>query len=205
LDRYTAPRSVSAAILAGGRGTRLGGLDKSALTVGAQSILDRQLALLLDLVAHVFVVADDGARFAGAGVPVVADRIKGAGALGGLYTALVEAPTDDVLIVACDMPFLTRPFLAHLARVAPGADSVIPRDAGGQHPLCARYAARIAPLLEARLAAGVRKISDALDALDVVDLGPGELARFDPSGTLLLNVNTPADYERARAAAGPNA
>ena len=38
----------------------------------------------------------------------------GAGALGGLYTALVEAPTEQVLVIGCDMPFLTAPFLQFL-------------------------------------------------------------------------------------------
>jgi molybdopterin-guanine dinucleotide biosynthesis protein A len=54
-------------------------------------------------------------------VPVVADGMAGAGVLGGLYTALVEAPTEQVLVIACDMPFLTAPFLSHLASL--GAES----------------------------------------------------------------------------------
>jgi len=53
-------------------------------------------------------------------VPVIADRIAGAGSLGGLYTALLEAPTEQVLLITCDMPFLTRPLLARL--LALGAD-----------------------------------------------------------------------------------
>ena len=39
--------------------------------------------------------------------------------------------------------------------------------------------------------------------LAVRELGPDELAPFDPDGRLLTNVNTPADYERARAPLGP--
>jgi molybdopterin-guanine dinucleotide biosynthesis protein A len=194
--------SISAAILAGGRAARLGGLDKSALTVGDRSILERQLALLRDLTPHLLIVADDVARFLGAGVEVVADRVKGAGALGGLYTALVEAPTEHVLVVACDMPFLTRPFLTYLAHLDLSADAVIPRDHGGQHPLCARYATRIAPSLRTSMEAGLWKITDALGAIAVRDLGPAEIERFDPFGTLLLNVNTPDDYARACGVAG---
>ena len=45
---------------------------------------------------------------------MIPDRIKGVGALGGLYTALADAPTEQVLVIACDMPFLAAPFLTRL-------------------------------------------------------------------------------------------
>jgi len=46
-----------------GRVRRPGGLDKSGLTVGAQSILERQLTLLRALTAHVLIVANDKGAF----------------------------------------------------------------------------------------------------------------------------------------------
>jgi len=193
--------TLSAAILAGGQARRLDGQDKSALTIGAHSILDRQLTLLRTLTTHIVIVASDHARFAAAGVPVMADRIKGAGALGGVYTALVDAPSERVLVIACDMPFLTRPFLSSLIEQSAGTDAVVPRDARGLHPLCAVYSSRIAPHLKACIDHGRLRVSDALDGLSVLEIGPERLARFDPDGRLLLNVNTPADYERACSAA----
>jgi molybdopterin-guanine dinucleotide biosynthesis protein A len=128
---------------------------------------------------------------------VVADRIAGAGALGGLYTALVEAPTEQVLVIACDMPFLTAPFLSRLAALGAGAEAVVPRDAAGPHPLCASYMRRVADRLRTRIEAGALRIIDALEDLDVRPLGPDELTPFDQDGRLLLNVNTPDDYQRA--------
>ena len=76
-----------------------------------------------------------------------------------------------------------------------------PRDGHGPHPLCASYQRRIAARLKTRIDAGALRIADALSDLQVRDIGPDELAPFDPDGRLLLNVNTPADYERARRAA----
>jgi molybdopterin-guanine dinucleotide biosynthesis protein A len=186
------------AILAGGQARRLGGIDKSALLVGTDSILDRQLSLLRALTPHILIVAGDPAAARRADATLVSDRIAGAGALGGLYTALVEAPTEQVLVIACDMPFLTVPFLARLAECGEGVDAVVPRDERGRHPLCASYDRRIAGHLKARIDRGELRVRDALAGLDVRELGPDELAPFDPDGRLLLNVNTPADYERAR-------
>lgn len=193
--------SWTAAILAGGQARRLGGIDKSALVVGARSILDRQLSLLHGLTSHLLIVTSDRSRVPAVDVPVVVDRIGGAGALGGLYTALVEAPTEQVLIIGCDMPFLTAPFLRHLAECGRDVEVALPRDEHGRHPLCASYARRTASHFQTRIQAGDLRIGEALMDLTVRELGPHDLAPFDADGRLLLNVNTPEDYARARSMA----
>jgi molybdenum cofactor guanylyltransferase len=189
----------TAAILAGGRARRLAGADKSALVVGGMSILDRQLAVLRSLTPHILIVASNEHRYGDVGVPVVSDRIRGAGSLGGLYTALLDAPTEQLVVMACDMPFLTAPFLSRLAALGAGVDAAMPRDDHGLHPTCAAWARRAAPHLRAQIDSGRLRILDALDGLDVREMDPRELARFDPDGRLLLNVNTPDDYSRANA------
>ncbi|HYN63313.1 MAG TPA: molybdenum cofactor guanylyltransferase [Candidatus Limnocylindrales bacterium] len=195
--------SWTAAILAGGQARRLGGIDKSALVVGTSSILERQLSLLRGLTPHILIVASDRSRIRADDVRVVADRIPGAGALGGLYTALMDAPTEQVLVIGCDMPFLDAPFLTYLLErgrdVDAVVDAVVPRDERGRHPLCASYARRIAGHLHGRIMAGQLTVGDALEDLAVRELGPDELAPFNRDGRLLLNINTPDDYARARA------
>jgi len=151
---------------------------------------------------HIVIVANDAERFRKTGVAVVPDRIVGLGALGGLYTALVDAPTDQVLVIACDMPFLTTRFLSRLLALGPIGDGAIPRDAlGRRHLLCAWYSTRVASHLESRISDGERRVHDALDGVNLYDMGPDELAPFDPTGRLLTNVNTPEDYLGARRSA----
>jgi molybdopterin-guanine dinucleotide biosynthesis protein A len=190
----------TAAILAGGQARRLDGRDKSALQVGAVSILERQLGVLRALTPNILVVGPRSSDL-GPGVRIVLDRVPGAGALGGLYTALMDAPTEQVLIIACDMPFVTAPFLTALARLGADADAVIPRDDRGRHPLCASYQRRIADHVKRQLDKGVLRIADALADLQVRDMGPDDLAPFDRDGRLLTNVNTHDDYDRAQRAA----
>jgi molybdopterin-guanine dinucleotide biosynthesis protein A len=171
--------------------------------VGTSTILDRQLSLLRGLTPHILIVTGAGSHAPAADVPVVADRLPGAGSLGGLYTALMEASTEQVLVIACDMPFLTAPFLMRLAARGVDVDVALPRSAAGRHPLCASYARRVAGHLKTRIDRGDLRVREALDGLDVRELGPDELAAFDPDGLLLLNVNTPDDYAKARTAARP--
>jgi molybdopterin-guanine dinucleotide biosynthesis protein A len=130
---------TAAAILAGGRARRLGGVSKPALRIGGARIIDRQLSLLRALTDHVFIVAPDPAPYAELGLQVVPDAIAGAGALGGVYTAIVASPCRRTLVVACDMPFLRRTVLEELL-TARDADLVVPRGVRGYEPLCAVYA-----------------------------------------------------------------
>jgi molybdopterin-guanine dinucleotide biosynthesis protein A len=144
------------------------------------------------------IVASDRLRVRAGDTRVVTDRIAGAGALGGLYTALMDAPTDQVLVIGCDMPFLNAPFLTYLMERGRDADAAVPRDERNRHPVCASYARRIAGHLHDRITTGELGIGDALVDLAVLEIGPGELAPFNRDGRLLLNINTPDDYARAR-------
>jgi molybdopterin-guanine dinucleotide biosynthesis protein A len=192
---------VAAAILAGGAARRMGGADKAALRVGGERIIDRQLALLRQVADPVFIVSAHHERFADLQVPIVADVVPGAGAIGGIHTAVVMSPRPRTLVVACDMPFLTPALLRELTRPSV-ADVVIPRSPAGYEPLCATWAASCADPLRRRIEGGQLKVALALDDLLVEEIGPEVLARCDPRGLLFVNVNTPHDYERARERGG---
>ena len=185
-----------AAILAGGQARRLGGRDKSQMLVGGRTILARQLDVLREVADRIVIVSNDPSRYANTGVPAVADVLPGTGSLGGIYTALTVA-TGRVLVMACDMPFLTASFLALLWDAGGQADIAVPRAEDGYHPLCACYAQACVAPLRRRLEAGTLKVVDLLNDVRVREIGPAEIAAFDPDGLLLLNVNTPGDLARA--------
>ena len=113
-------------------------------------------------------------------LPAIADLYPGEGPLGGILTALHHTSTDWNLIVACDMPEISAGFLAGLVAhaVQSQADVLLPFDRDGRpQPLCAVYHRRVLPVLEQHFAAGVRKVTQALDGLTVERLrGGGTLA-----------------------------
>src|SRR5437773_591177 len=135
---------VSAAILAGGRATRFGGRDKSALVVDGRTILDRQIEALTPLTSDIVIVGS-AAHPMFPGGRMIADRVADSGPLGGLHAALLDTRSDALILLACDMPFVTTAFLAHLIDRATRAadaeewDAVVPRTERGYHPLCAVY------------------------------------------------------------------
>jgi molybdopterin-guanine dinucleotide biosynthesis protein A len=184
-----------AAILAGGRGRRLGGLDKSALRVGNRTLLERQLDVLTPVVERVLIVGHAGRAMMRHNVVDVPDRVPGLGPLGGLEAALAAAGGEDVLIVACDMPNLTTEFASYLISLSDPTmwDAVVPRTNRGYHPLCAVYAASCQDAVGRRLARSQLRMTDLVDELRVRVVGDEQLAAFGDSSLLLANVNTGAD------------
>ncbi len=185
------------ALLVGGRGRRLGGVDKSTLIVDGRTILARQLQEARAVTPQVIAVASAAGSGTTSDIPTVIDHFPGAGPLGALITAILDSPTDVTVVVAGDMPYVTGPFLAWLAGQCGESNLVLPRDAGGYHPLCAAYHRTAAPALQQALDSGERRVQTAVRALRTLVVGPEDYAAFDPEGRLLLNVNTPEDYHSA--------
>ncbi len=188
--------TLGAAILAGGRARRLGGVNKGALPLGSSAIVDRQLEAIRTVATHIFVVGGAAEAWARRGLRVVPDELPDTGPLGGIWTALSQSPCDRTLILACDLPFVTATLLARIA-AEPG-DVVVPRSARGLEPLCAIYSARCLADIRSRIDRGALEASTLPAGVDVVELGPEIVAAYDPDGRLFLNVNTPHDYERAK-------
>lgn len=199
---------VSACILAGGRATRLGGRAKPLVPVDGATILERQLDVLVPLVAEVLVAIAPGAaplpvpaRYADH-VRFVEDAVAGAGPLAGITAGLSGCRTPWLLVVAGDLPHL-QPDLVRLvcARVQ-GAqvDAVVPRVQGLPEPLLAVYAASVEPVARARLLAGRRKAAGLVTeaGLRVAWIEEAELRSIDHDLRSFADVDTPEDLARSQ-------
>jgi molybdopterin-guanine dinucleotide biosynthesis protein A len=193
------PRSLcSAAVVAGGKSSRMGS-PKARLEFAGEPLLARVLRPLQALFEDVFIVSDD-ASLADFGVPVWPDVTPG-GPLAGILTALEHAERHHCLVVACDMPFLSAPFLRYMTELAPDAPIVAPRDARGWHPLCAVYARSIAPTIAQAVHDGQLAIHALLDELPTRAVHTEDIEKFArPGRDPLLNLNTPEEFEAARKA-----
>ena len=181
---------LAAAILAGGRASRMDGVNKGTLVIGQTAIIDRQLETLREVADDIFVVGRSDISWTSRGLGVIPDEIPNAGPLGGIYTAIVRSPCERTLVVACDMPFLSGALLRELAAVN-DADLVIPRHAGRYEPLCAIYSRACADDIRDRLARGMNEASTIPTGLRVTEIDVDNDRFF-------VNVNTPHDYERAK-------
>jgi molybdopterin-guanine dinucleotide biosynthesis protein A len=197
------PRAT-AAILAGGHARRFGGRDKTQLRVDGRTILDRQCAALDRIGDRILLVGYRGPMpRIDPGRPdtvprvVVPDRVDDRGPLGGLDAALAAAPDSAVLLLACDLPHVTRDLLEFLVAQLNAVDAVVPRTERGYHPLCAVYAQTCRTAVERRLQQGQLRMIDLLDDLRLRVVAPRELAAFGDPGHLLANLNSQADLDAA--------
>lgn len=173
------------------------GTDKSFVRVLGVPMVERVLAQVRGLGAETLIVTNNPGDYAYLGLPLYADVIPGAGALSGIYSALRHAVHPHVLVVACDMPFLSRPLLAHLLALGPDFDVVVPRAAEGVEPLHAVYGKACLEPVRRRLDAGRYKVIGFYDDVRVRYVEEAELRRYDPRLRSFVNVNTP---EEARGA-----
>jgi molybdopterin-guanine dinucleotide biosynthesis protein A len=179
------------------------GAPKAWLRVGEEYMLSRVVRIVAEAAEPVVVVAAPSQDVPPLppGARIVRDEVEGRGPLGGLAAGLaaLEGEADVVYLSACDVPLLRAAFARRVLASYQGAYAprspcaVVPRANGRLHPLAAAYSLDVLPVVRARLAAGLLRVTDLLDAVPTRVLEEADLADLDS----LRNVNTPEEYEAA--------
>lgn len=192
---------ISAVVLAGGRGTRLGG-DKATIKLGGETLLHRAVRLASQLSNDVIVVARADQQLAVTlgvdGARILSDTEPYVGVLAGMGTGLAAARHDWCLVVACDMPFVSLEMLEHMLSLRQGYDAVVPRLEVGLEPLLSLYHKRCLPALWRALRAGDHRVVSFFGSLRIRYVEAGEIQRFDQTGRSFHNINSPEQLSQAR-------
>jgi molybdopterin-guanine dinucleotide biosynthesis protein A len=199
------------------------GTDKAFLVFAGQTLLERALAVLAAVCDTVTIVGDP-AKFAEYGAvkhktencagpkydaskpdtseydtskdgSLVADIFLGCGPLAGIHTALAHSTADLNLMLAVDMPFVSKELLAFLFAAAEVSSALIsvPRTSRGLQPLCAVYRREFLTIAEQRLQAGRYKIEAAFAGVSIHEIDASELAAAGFTERSFFNLNTPSD------------
>lgn len=191
------------AVLVGG-GSRRFGKDKAGAGIGGVPLAERAARTLESAVERVVLVGADVELAERLARPLCADRRPGRGPLAGVEAALLEARAlgrPGALVLACDMPLVPPRLFAELLEEMDGADAVLPESPGpvGVEPLCGFYALTALPVVQDRLGCGEPSMRALLERLEVRRLPVERFAGPDAPEVVFLNVNTPADRDRAEA------
>jgi molybdopterin-guanine dinucleotide biosynthesis protein A len=183
-------------VLVGGRSSRMG-QDKSALTIGNQTFLERVAGAVASIYGTVRIVG--GKEDSVTPFDRVPDIYPDWGALGGLHAALTACQSDWALVVACDLPFITADLLERLGELRAGFDAVAPiQEDGRPQPLCALYNVEICRRKATELiAAGERRPIALLQSVRTRWVAFNEVADLRGASHFFDNINTPYDYTRA--------
>ena len=178
----------------------MGGAPKGLLEVRGRRILDRLVDAFLEAQGALPLLVANAPEAASwrPDLRVVADRRPGFGTLGGLYTAVLEAPAP-VVCVAWDMPFVTAALIQELGAGLGGADVCLPASGGrrGVEPLCAAYGPATGPAMAAALDRSDLRAIAFHAAVRVAVLPDAAVRQFGDPERLFFNVNTADDLVRA--------
>ena len=120
MDESIEPEQITAVILAGGRGSRMGGADKGLQTFNGLPLALHTLTRLQTsgAVAHIMINANRNlAAYESFGVPVWPDVLGDyAGPLAGFLTGLERCETPFMVTVPCDTPLLPLDLVPRLAQ-----------------------------------------------------------------------------------------
>lgn len=195
-DYHSDMTDVTAFVLAGGRGLRMG-TDKAFIEFGETTLLARALAIA-SAVGPVRIVGNQQ-NLENYG-SVVHDIFTGQGPLAGIHAALRSSETDLNVVLAVDMPFVRPEFLNLLVRRARESSTLVtvPRIRRQFQPLCAVYRCGFADLAEVALQQRKNKIDPLFvaETTDIVDETEVEDLAFSPA--MFDNLNTTEDLRRVR-------
>ena len=179
---------VTGLVLAGGQGSRMGGVDKGLQAFRGRPMVAHVLERLAPQVGAILVNANRNVeQYAAFGHRVIADEIAGfAGPLAGFERGLAHAATPLVATVPCDSPFLPLDLVARLraALEAHAAMLAVAKTGEQPHPVFTLMRREVHGSLREFLGSGQRKIDRWYASLAVVEVA------FDDEAEAFLNINT---------------
>lgn len=136
----------SAIILAGGKGSRLGYVDKAFLKYKERFFIDILIEKLRDF-KEVIVVTNSPEKYLGYvenykysnSIKIVTDKVKDIGPLGGIYTGLLSSKFNENLIISCDTPFISEELIKYMKDLSGNYFIAVPTYEDNVEPLCSLY------------------------------------------------------------------
>ncbi len=185
---------ITALVLAGGRGSRMGGVDKGLTELGGKALVSHSLERLAPQVGTILINANRSAeQYAAFGWPVIPDNNPDefAGPLAGMLAGLEHCTTQWLLTAPCDSPWIPPDYASRMLTAATDAKARIAMASDGQRhqPVFCLINRECVDSLRQFLDAGDRKID-----LWTRREGAAEAVFSDPSA--FININTPNDLRR---------
>ena len=180
------------------------GTDKGLVPFLGKPLIQRVIKRLQPLANDLLVTSNQPKNYRFLNLPVYPDLVRGAGALGGLYTALYYARHPLVVVVACDMPFASRELLAFELDMLEREDwdVLLPTSPQGLEPLHAIYRRETClPRIKSALDEGERRLISWFPQVKVKALSLEETSHFDSKGLVFMNVNSREDLVKAESLA----
>ena len=191
---FGAKENLSAVILAGGRGSRMGHSDKGLIMLAGRPLIEHVIERIAVQVAHVWINANRNlSEYQKYGYPVISDENDDfMGPLAGIASVLCDVQTPYLLVCPCDTPHPPTDLAQRLYNTLTehDADIAVADDGERIHPVFCLMKTNLRSSLSEYLAQGERKIDRWFDKLKTVR------CNFSDRVDAFRNINTPEDLEK---------
>jgi molybdopterin-guanine dinucleotide biosynthesis protein A len=196
--------AVTAVILAGGQGKRMGGMNKALLTFGDETFIERQLRVAR-LGSDEIIIVSNNREISSllqdeSAVSVIPDLYIGEGPLAGLHAGLAAASNSVIWLLGCDQPYLNAAAaqLLHNRMAGGNYQAALPLIGGRPQPLHAVYHKEVGVKLESLLKSGERRLIALLDHIAWYGIEEQEFIEHGISLRFVDDVDTPEQYNQVR-------
>ncbi len=194
-DKQVQQSAITGVILAGGRATRMGGIDKGLVKINGVPMCQIVLNALSPQVQEVLINANRNLQeYKNFDVRVVEDQLTGyQGPLAGLLSSMHAASTPWIVSAPCDCPSVTKDYVHRMASFDPNEyDVIVASDGQRMQPTFLMIRCDLTDDLEQFLESGDRKIDRWFMRLRY------RLADFSDESELFTNINTPEERDQAQ-------
>lgn len=189
-------RFGTAVILAGGKSARMG-FDKQLLKINERRLIDNLRRKLSQEFDEIIVVTNRSEYYLGFDDKITKDIIVGKGPLSGIHAGLMEASSQYVYFVACDMPNIDMKYIGYMKEKLKDLEvkACVTRFGEWIEPFNAFYSREIIVDIENYLLQNRRSINSLLDKLSVHYIEEEKAREFSPNWDMFLNLNTKDDLD----------
>lgn len=185
----------TAVILAGGKGSRMGYLNKGQLKYRGKTFIQHLLDKLENY-AEIIIISNTDLKDIKE-TKVVQDEVKEIGPLGGIYTGLLHSRYDEVLILSCDTPFIEKPYIDYLGNLSGDYDIALTTCGRNYEPLVSLYRKSLLKDIEKLMDDSRYKISLLFEDKNVLSVDIKGLESYEKIKESMKNINTLTDLRSA--------
>jgi len=204
---------VSAIILSGGQGSRLGYQEKGLLAFDGYPLIQRKINQLAPLSTDIIMVTNQPDLYTAemslrgvstSPITVIQDEQPYRGPLMGLYCGLKAAQNESCFVTAVDMPFFNEDLFQHMLAYTADYNIVVPEINGKFEPLFGFYRKNLIPRIKSLLTNQKQGLYHLIRHMECVEahghaslqtrlIDYKTIQKFDPDLKIFTNINTHQD------------
>lgn len=189
---------ITGVILAGGKSLRMG-QNKSFLKLGDRTIIERIVELMKSIFSDVIIITNTPEDYRFLNLPIFEDIYKWKGPLAGIHSALSHSDTDQIFVVSCDVPLMSKEMIDYIIRYKSEKPIIFCEAAGYHQPLVGVYSKTILDQIKIFLTKNElndKSFHKFLNNAEAEIINPTSLNFY--KNELFFNVNRPEDFEEIK-------